>query len=101
MSRGELVWVGAAPLAANEMEKLRRGLILQRTVVWVPSGLILVMVLLYLFNFSISSPESIVALSSALLIGLIFGRISGKQRYTQFQNALLEGLDVAPMLLPI
>ena len=98
MSREELVWVGAAPLAADEMEKLRRGLVLQRTVVWVPSGLITAMLLLYLFNLSLSSPESIVALSSALLVGLILGRISGRQRYNQFQNALLEGLDIAPML---
>ncbi len=96
MSREELVWVGAAPLAADEMEKLRRGLVLQRTVVWVPSGLITAMLLLYLFNLSLSSPESIVALSSALLVGLILGRISGRQRYNQFQNALLEGLDIAP-----
>ena len=98
MSRGDLVWVGAAPLAADEMEKLRRGLVLQRTVVWVPSGLIAAMLILYLFNLSLSSPESIVALSFALLVGLILGRISGRQRYNQFQNALLEGLDIAPML---
>ena len=98
MSRGDLVWVGAAPLGAGEMEKLRRGLVLQRTVVWVPTGLIIAMVLLYLFKLSLSSPESILTLSFTLLVGLVLGRISGRQRYTQFQNALLEGLDIAPML---
>ena len=98
MSRGDLVWVGAAPLGADEMEKLRRGLVLQRTVVWVPTGLIIAMTMLYLFKLSLSSPESILTLSFTLLVGLILGRISGKQRFTQFQNALLEGLDIAPML---
>ena len=98
MSRGELVWVGAAPLGAEEMEKLRRGLVLQRTVVWIPTGLIIAMLLLYLFKLSLSSPESILTLSFTLLVGLILGRISGRQRFTQFQNALLEGLDIAPML---
>ena len=98
MSRGDLVWVGAAPLGADEMEKLRRGLILQRTVVWIPTGLILAMLLLYFFKLSLSSPESILTLSFTILVGLVLGRISGRQRYTQFQNALLEGLDIAPML---
>ena len=98
MSRGDLVWVGAAPLGADEMEKLRRGLVLQRTVVWVPTGLIISMFLLYLFKLSLSSPESILTLSFSFLFALVLGRISGRQRYTQFQNALLEGLDIAPML---
>jgi len=98
VSRSDLVWVGAAPLSTDEMEGLRRGLVLQRTVVWVPTGLIIAMVLLYLFKLSLSSPQSILTLSFSLLIGLVFGRISGRQRYTQFQNALLEGLDIAPML---
>ena len=98
MSRGDLVWVGAAPLGADEMEKLRSGLVLQRTVVWIPTGLIIAMLLLYLFELSLSSPESILTLSFTILVGLVLGRISGRQRYTQFQNALLEGLDIAPML---
>jgi len=98
VSRGDLVWVGAAPLGADEMEKLRRGLVLQRTVVWIPTGLIIAMLLLYLFELSLSSPESILTLSFTILVGLVLGRLSGKQRYTQFQNALLEGLDIAPML---
>ena len=98
MSRGDLVWVGAAPLGADDMEKLRRGLVLQRTVVWVPTGLIIAMVMLYMFKLSLSSPESILTLSFTLLLGLVLGRISGRQRFTQFQNALLEGLDIAPML---
>jgi len=80
------------------MEKLRRGLVLQRTVVWIPTGLIIAMLLLYLFELSLSSPESILTLSFTILVGLVLGQISGKQRYTQFQNALLEGLDIAPML---
>ena len=98
MSRGDLVWVGAAPLGADEMEKLRRGLILQRTVVWIPTGLIIAMLLLYLFELSLSSPESILTLSFTVFVGLMFGRISGRQRYTRYQDALLEGLDIAPML---
>jgi len=80
------------------MEKLRRGLVLQRTVVWIPTGLIIAMLLLYFFELSLSSPESILTLSFTILVGLVLGRLSGKQRYTQFQNALLEGLDIAPML---
>ena len=98
MSRGDLTWVGAAPLGADEMESLRRGLILQRTVVWIPTGLIIAMLLLYLFELSLSSPASIVTLSFSFLVGLVLGRISGRQRYNQFQDALLEGLDIAPML---
>ena len=98
MSRGDLTWVGAAPLGADEMESLRRGLILQRTVVWIPTGLIIAMLLLYLFERSLSSPASIVTLSFSFLVGLVLGRISGRQRYNQFQDALLEGLDIAPML---
>ena len=99
MSHGDLVWVGAAPLGADEMEKLRRGLVLQRTVVWIPTGLIIAMLLLYLFKLSLSSPESILTLSFTILVGLMFGRISGRHRYDRYQNALLEGLDIAPMLL--
>ena len=71
MSRGDLVWVGAAPLGADEMEKLRRGLILQRTVVWIPTGLILAMLLLYFFKLSLSSPESILTISFTILVGLV------------------------------
>ena len=73
MSRGDLVWVGAAPLGPDEMEKLRRGLVLQRTVVWITTGLIIVMLLLYFFDISLSSPESILTLSFTFLVVLVFG----------------------------
>ena len=98
MASGDLVWVGAAPLGADEMKRLRKDLILQRTVLWVPTGLLLAMLMLFLSKLSLSSPESILTLSFAFFVGLILGRISGNQRFSQIQNALLEGLDIAPML---
>ena len=98
MASGDLVWVGAAPLGADEMKRLRKDLILQRTVLWVPTGLLLAILMLFLSKLSLSSPESILTLSFAFFVGLILGRISGNQRFSQIQNALLEGLDIAPML---
>ena len=98
MASGDLVWVGAAPLGADEMKRLRRDLILQRTVLWVPTGLLIAMLMLFLSKLSLSSPESILTLSFAFFVGLILGRVSGNQRFSDIQNALLEGLDIAPML---
>ena len=98
MASDDLVWVGAAPLGADEMKRLRRDLILQRTVVWVPVGLILAMILLFAFNLPLSNPESILSLSFAGLVGLGLGRVSGNQRYARIHDALLKGLDIAPML---
>lgn len=98
MTSGDLVWVGAAPLGAREMKRLRRDLILQRTVLWVPTGLIISMLMLFLFNLPLSTPESILTLLFAFVVGIGLGRISGNQRYKHIQNALLEGLDIAPML---
>ena len=77
MTQGDLVWVGAAPLEEKAMNRLRRDLVLQRTVLWVPTGLLSVMGILYFLEYSLSSPEAIVSLSSVLLIGLIIGRIAG------------------------
>ena len=98
MASDDLVWVGAAPLGADDMKRLRRDLILQRTVMWVPTGLIIAMTLLFTFKLSLSKPESILSLSFAGLIGLGLGRVSGNQRYARIQDALLKGLDIAPML---
>ncbi len=98
MSSGDLVWVGAAPLGAGEMKRLRRDLILQRTVLWVPTGLLTAMLLLFLFKLPLSNPESILTLGFAVLVGLGLGRISGNQRFSRIKDALLEGLDIAPML---
>jgi len=98
VTQGDLVWVGAAPLEEKAMNRLRRDLVLQRTVLWVPTGLLSVLGILYFLEYSLSSPEGIVSLSSVLLIGLIIGRIAGNQRYGQIRNALIEGLNVAPLL---
>jgi hypothetical protein len=98
VSSGDLVWVGAAPLSADDMKRLRRDLILQRTVLWVPTGLLIAMLLLFLSKLPLSNPESILTLLFAVFVGLGLGRISGTQRFSQIKNALLEGLDVAPML---
>ena len=98
MASGDLVWVGAAPLGTEEMMRLRRDLILQRTVLWVPTGLLIALLMLFLSKLPLSAPESILTLSFAFFVGLILGRISGNQRFSHIQNALLEGLDIAPML---
>ncbi len=98
MANDDLIWVGAAPLGADEMERLRRDLILQRTVLWVPTGLILTMLLLFLVKLPLSNPESILLLLFSGSVGLVFGRVSGNQRYKRIHEALLEGLDIAPML---
>ena len=98
MSDDDLIWVGAAALSSEEMERFRKDLILRRTVLWVPTGLILAMVMLYLFELPLSEIESILTLVFALVVGIVFGRISGNQLYRRIRGALIEGLDVAPLL---
>jgi len=95
----DLAWVGAAPLESEDMERLRKDLVLQRTVIWIPLGLIIAIGLLYLFKLPLSAPESILTLVFTFIIGILFGRISGNQRFHQIRDALLEGFDIAPLLL--
>ncbi|MBN16975.1 MAG: hypothetical protein CMB37_02290 [Euryarchaeota archaeon] len=98
MSDEDLDWVGAAPLGAKEMERLRQDLITQRTVIWVPLGFLIALSLLYFFERDLSEPEAILTLAFTLIIGVVFGRVSGNQRYSQIQNAMMDGLDIAPLL---
>lgn len=98
MDNDDLIWVGAAALSSDEMKKFRRDLILRRTVLWVPTGLVLAMVMLYLFELPLSDSSSILTLVFALVVGIVFGRISGNQLYRRIHGALIEGLDVAPLL---
>ena len=99
MESEDLAWVGAAPLESEDMERLRKDLVLQRTVIWIPLGLIIAIGLLYLFKLPLSAPESILTLVFTFIIGILFGRISGNQRFHQIRDALLEGFDIAPLLL--
>ena len=98
MSDEDLAWVGAAPLGKEEMERLRKDLITQRTVIWVPLGFLVALSLLYFFERNLAEPEAILTLAFTMIIGVIFGRVSGKQRYAQIQNAMMDGLDIAPLL---
>jgi len=94
----ELIWVGAAPLSSDEMERFRKDLVLRRFVLWVPTGLILALGLLFLFELPLSELESIATLLFAFFVGVFFGRISGNRRYRHIRDALLDGLDVAYLL---
>ena len=98
MSSDDLIWVGAAPLSSDEMERFRKDLVLRRTVLWVPTGLILAMGLLFFFELPLSEIESVATLLFAFFVGLFLGRVSGNQRYRQIRDALLDGMDVAPLL---
>ena len=98
MASDDLIWVGATPLGSDEMERFRKDLILRRTVLWVPTGLILAMGLLFFFELPLSELESVATLLFAFFVGIILGRLSGNQRYRQIRDALLDGLDVAPLL---
>ena len=98
MSSEDLVWVGAAPLDSDSMAKLRRDLILQRTLLWVPTGFVIAIILLFIFKLPLSAPESILTLVFTFFIGLGFGRVSGNQRFTQIKDALVAGLSVTPLL---
>lgn len=98
MTSDDLIWVGAAPLSSDEMERFRKDLVLRRTVLWVPTGLILAMGLLFFFELPLSEIESVATLLFAFFVGLFLGRVSGNQRYRQIRDALLDGMDVAPLL---
>ena len=98
MASDDLIWVGATPLGSDEMERFRKDLILRRTVLWVPTGLILAMGLLFYFELPLSELESVATLLFSFFVGIILGRVSGNQRYRQIRDALLDGLDVAPLL---
>ncbi|MFL2947260.1 MAG: hypothetical protein ACJZ4J_03705 [Candidatus Poseidoniales archaeon] len=98
MAGDDLNWVGAAPLSSDDMERFRKDLILRRTVLWVPTGLILAMGLLFYFELPLSELESIATLLFAFFVGVFLGRVSGNQRYRQIRDALLDGMDVAPLL---
>ena len=98
MASDDLIWVGASPLGSDEMDRFRKDLILRRTVLWVPTGLILTMGLLFFFELPLSELESVATLLFAFFVGIFLGRVSGNQRYRQIRDALLDGLDVAPLL---
>ena len=98
MASDDLIWVGATPLGSDEMERFRKDLILRRTVLWVPTGLILAMGLLFYFELPLAELESVATLLFSFFVGIILGRVSGNQRYRQIRDALLDGLDVAPLL---
>lgn len=98
MAGDDLNWVGAAPLSSDDMERFRKDLILRRTVLWVPTGLILAMGLLFYFELPLSELESVATLLFAFFVGVFLGRVSGNQRYRQIRDALLDGMDVAPLL---
>ena len=98
MASDNLIWVGAAPLSSDDMEKFRKDLILRRTVLWVPTGLLLAMGLLFYFELPLSEMESIATLLFSFFVGMFLGRLSGNQRYKQIRDALLDGLNVAPLL---
>ena len=59
MSSDDLIWVGSAPLSPEDMGRLRRDLVLQRTVLWVPTSLILSISLLFYAGLKLSEPEAI------------------------------------------
>ena len=80
------------------MNRLRRDLILQRTLLWVPTGFVIAIILLFLFKLPLSAPESILTLVFTFFIGLGFGRMSGNQRFNQIKDALIAGLSVTPLL---
>ncbi len=98
MSSDDLIWVGSAPLSPEDMGRLRRDLVLQRTVLWVPTGLILSISMLFISGLKLSAPESIAAVSISFFAALLFARKSGNQRYRQIRNGLISGMNVTPLL---
>ena len=69
MASDDLIWVGATPLGSDEMERFRKDLILRRTVLWVPTGLILAMGLLFYFELPLSELESVATLLFSFFVG--------------------------------
>ena len=98
MSSDDLIWVGSAPLSPEEMGRLRRDLILQRTVLWVPTGLILSISMLFISGLKLSAPESMATVSISFLAALLFARKSGNHRYRLIRNGLISGMNVTPLL---
>lgn len=98
MSEDSLDWVGAAPLDESDMLRLRADLIFQRTVVWVPTGMIVALIMHFVFGLPLGTALSFAVLSFALLLALVLGRLAGDSRYRLIRSALFRGLDIAPML---
>lgn len=98
MSSDDLIWVGSAPLSPKEMGRLRRDLVLQRAVLWIPTALIMSISLLFYAGLKLSAPESIATVSISFLAALLFARKSGKQRFRQIRNGLISGMNVTPLL---
>ena len=89
MSSDDLIWVGSAPLSPEDMGRLRRDLILQRIVLWVPTSLILSISLLFYAGLKLSEPEAIATVSISFFAALLLARKSGYQRYRQIRSGLI------------
>ena len=98
MSSDDLIWVGSAPLSPEDMRRLRRDLILQRTVLWVPTSLILSISMLFYAGLKLSEPESIATVAISFFAALLLARKSGYQRYRQIRTGLISGMNVTPLL---
>jgi len=71
------------------MGRLRRDLILQRTVLWVPTSLILSISMLFYAGLKLSEPESIAAVAISFFAALLLARKSGNQRYRQIRTGYI------------
>ena len=98
MSGEELGWVGSAPLDPEVMKTLQRDLVIHRILLWVPSGLILSLILLFNFGISLRSNEAMTIFAVVFILGIVIGRATGRSRYNRIQSALVEGMDIAPLL---
>jgi hypothetical protein len=98
MAGEDLDWVGSAPLDPEVMKTLQRDLIVRRILLWVPGGLILSLVILFNLGISLRSNEAITLFAIVFIIGIVIGRSSGRSRFDRIQSALVEGMDIAPLL---
>ncbi len=98
MSSEDLIWVGSAPLSPEDMNRLRRDLVLQRAVLWVPTGLIISISLLFYAGLKLSEPDSIATVVISFFAGLLLARKSGNQRFHQIRSGLMSGMNVTPLL---
>ena len=98
MSGEDLGWVGSAPLDPEVMKTLQRDLVIHRILLWVPSGLILSLILLFNFGISLRSNEAMTIFAVVFILGIVIGRATGRSRYNRIQSALVEGMDIAPLL---
>ncbi|MDP6899614.1 MAG: hypothetical protein QGF94_02120 [Candidatus Thalassarchaeaceae archaeon] len=98
MAEDNLEWVGSAPLDPVVMKTLQRDLIIRRVLLWVPGGLILSLIILFNLGISLRSNEAITLFGIVLIIGTIIGRTAGRSRFHRIQSALVEGMDIAPLL---